>query len=381
MALLHTLYINIVPFVVILSFLVFVHELGHYLVAKYNGVKVEVFSIGFGREIFGWTDRSGTRWKFSWIPLGGYVRMFSDANAASQPDASAIAHMTEEEKKQSLFHKTVGQRMAVSAAGPFANYILAILLFAALYSFYGQRIPSSVAKIGYVMEKSAAAEAGLQKDDVVTHVDGKSIGTFSDLYDAILTSPDRDLTLSVERKEEALTLMARPLSTELGGKKVGKLGIQQGFDIVKISSPLTAMVMATREVFNVSWSTLKSMGGMIFNKQSAEGLSGPLGIASVIGQFAQKDISDLLWITAFLSLNLGLINLFPVPMLDGGHLLFYGIEAIRGRPVSEKIQEYGYRVGFALLMGLFLYSTWNDLMRMKAFTMLQNGFDVIKSWF
>ncbi|ARN84205.1 RIP metalloprotease RseP [Candidatus Nucleicultrix amoebiphila] len=374
MDILQTLYVNLIPFILILSLLVFVHELGHYLVAKWNGVKVEVFSIGFGREILGWTDRSGTRWKISWLPLGGYVRMFSDLNAASQPDTKTIKEMSDEEKKMSLFHKTVWQRIAVSAAGPLANYLFAILIFGIIYIVSGQRMPSTEAKIGFIMPSSPAAEAGLKVGDKVLSVNDKNVTTFSELHDIIVKSPDVQLHLKIDRLGENLTISVKPTVVEIKDQKIGRLGIQQGFDQVK--RPFySAFGYALHDVIHVSYATLESVGRIIVRKQSADGLSGPIGIATTIGEVAQKNWIDLIWLTAFLSLNLGLINLFPVPMLDGGHLLFYFIEAVRGKPLSEKAQEIGFRIGFALLMGLVLLTTWNDLSRFKFFMYIKNLFN------
>ncbi len=365
--------LNILPFLLILSLLVFVHELGHYWVAVKNGVKVEVFSIGFGRELFGWTNAKGTRWKFSLIPLGGYVKMFSDLNAASQPDPEKIALMTEVEKSQSLFHKSVGQRMAVSVAGPLANYILAALLLTILYTTVGQRIPAEEAQIGMVAAQSAAEKGGLKTGDVVMSVNGEEIKDFLSLQTIISQNPGKTLDLRVKREESILGLQVIPEGKELKGVMVGRLGISHGTVQVKIPF-YKAPFEAVQTCLSVSWQTIKSLAAMITGKTSAEGLSGPIGIATLVGQAASHSWVELVWLSAFLSISLGLINLFPVPMLDGGHLLFYFIEALRGEPVSEKAQERAYQVGFALVLTLMVVATWNDLSRLKVFEWLKNLF-------
>lgn len=374
MSLINLVSYNIVPFIVVLSLLVFVHEWGHYLAARWNDVRVEVFSIGFGPEIFGWTDRNGTRWKISVVPLGGYVKMFSDLNPASQPDQKLICQMSEEDKKVSLFHKTVWQRIAVSAAGPLANYLFAVLIFGTLYIFSGQKILSELAKIGQVMPESAAEHVGLQPGDLVLDVNGKALKTFVELQKMIRENPERELLLHVEREGQEIAFRATPQSVVVGGRQEGRLGITPFYDQVK-RSPLTAYFHAIKNVYDVSAKMLDHLGQMIVGKQSAGGLSGPVGIAALTGEVARKSFTDLIWLAALLSINLGLINLFPVPMLDGGHLLFYVMEAIRGKPVSEKIQESGYRIGFGLVIMLVVISTWNDLYHLKVFEFFKNIFN------
>lgn len=365
---------NIIPFILILSLLVFVHELGHYLVARWNGVKVEVFSIGFGAELFGWTDRAGTRWKISIIPMGGYVKMFSDLNPASQPDQSLIQEMSEEDKKVSLFHKTVWQRIAVSAAGPLANYLLAIFLFGTLYIFMGQKIPSEDAKIGQIIPKSAAEQAGLQEGDLILDINGEATRTFAEVQKIIQQNPGREIILHVQREEQGMTIHAMPQGIKARDHEIGRLGITPSYHEVK-RSPFMAYFYAIEDVYAFSAKTLAHLSEIILGNQSTDGLSGPLGIANLTGEVARKSLVDLIWLTALLSINLGLINLFPVPMLDGGHLLFYFIEAIRGKAVSEKVQEWGYRMGFGLVMLLVVISTWNDLSHLKVFEFFKNTFN------
>lgn len=358
--------LNIIPFLIILSLLVFVHEWGHYAVARYNGVKVEVFSIGFGPEIFGWTDAAKTRWKVCLVPLGGYVKMFSDLNPASQPDQEKISGMSEEEKSFSLFHKTVWQRMAVSVAGPGANYAFAILLFACLYTFVGQRLPSNEPKIGAVAAQSAASMAGIKADDRIKAINGQPVKTFGEMQAVVLNNPGKPLVFEIERLGEKAFLRVVPQEKKRGHTTVGVLGVAQGVEEVKVPfylSPYYGLV----DCLKISWQTLKSLGAVITRQSSADGLSGPIGIATLIGQAASQSWVELVWLSAFLSISLGLINLFPIPMLDGGHLVFYLIEAIRGKPVSDKVQEICFRVGFALVVSLMIFSTWNDLARLKVF--------------
>lgn len=364
--------LNIIPFLIILSILVFVHELGHYCVAKYNGVKVEVFSIGFGPELFGWTDASGTRWKVSLVPLGGYVKMFSDLNAASQPDQSQLATLSEAEKGYSLHHKTVWQRMAVSVAGPGANYLFATLVLALLYTFIGQRVPSFEPKLGTVTAQSPADLAGLKPNDIITAINNQPITTFSDMQGIVMKNPLKSLTFTVKRQSETFFANVTP-SLSSGSTPTGQLGVGQGYDYITVpfyKAPYNAFM----DCIHISWHTLKLFGKMITGQVSADGLSGPIGIANLIGKAASEGWVELMWISAMLSISLGLINLLPVPLLDGGHLLFYIIEAVRGKPVSEKIQDMAFNIGFVLVISLMLYSTWNDLSRLHVVTWIKNFF-------
>ena len=355
----------VIPFLIILSVLVFIHEMGHYLVARWNGVKVEVFSIGFGREIFGWNDKSGTRWKVSLLPLGGYVKMFGDADAASTPDGD-LRDMTEEEKKVSFHHKRLGQRTAIVAAGPIANFLLAIVLFAGLFMTAGQ--PYTPALIDGVTENSPAAEAGFQPGDRIVALDGTEIERFQDLQRVIaLTVPGTELNITVERDGEAVTLptVVGSSSREDGlgnSSQVGYLGVQRtGAREFRELGPVEAVGAAFTETWNMTVGTLKAVGQIVTGYRSAEELGGPIRIAQMSGQAVDLGIGTAIWFAAILSINLGLINLFPIPMLDGGHLLFYAFEAVRGKPLGEQAQEYGFRIGLALVVGLMLFVTWNDI--------------------
>jgi regulator of sigma E protease len=354
-----------IPFLVVLSVLVFVHELGHYLVARYNGVGVDVFSIGFGPEIFGWNDRAGTRWKISCFPLGGYVKMVGDADAASTPDVVKLQKMKKDMRERSLFYKTVWQRIAVTAAGPLANYLFAVLVLSVLFATVGQRY--TVPIIQTFQEDSVAHTAGFQAGDYIKEVNGAPLQRFEDLQTIVQGSPDQPLNILFERNGELLTLSVTPkvsTITDHFGRphKMGLLGVR-GTEIAYTLYPWwSSWWYATTEILSLSWQTVKALGDVIIGAKSAEGLGGPLRIAQMSGEIAQSGIISLVWFMALLSVNLGLINLFPVPMLDGGHLLFYFCEVVRGKPLSEKAQEWGFRIGLWLIMGLMVFATGNDLL-------------------
>jgi regulator of sigma E protease len=359
----HILLTYAIPFLLVLTVLVFVHELGHYLVARRNGVRVEIFSVGFGPELFGFTDRAGTRWKFSAIPFGGYVKMFGDAGAASQP-SEAIKTMTPEERRVSFQHKSLGQRAAIVAAGPIANYIFAVLMLLVLFATAGE--PYTAPVVGGVEPGTAAAEAGLQEEDRILEVDGSSIERFEDITRIVQLRPGQTMPVVVERAGQQLTLTATPrlsVQTDNFGNehRVGLLGIKSGPREYRQLNPISAGARAVVETARLTGSMLEAIGQMIVGVRDAEEIGGPIAIAKMSGDVAQLGIDQLLWFMAVLSINLGMINLFPVPMLDGGHLLFYGIEAVRGRPLGERAQEWGFRIGLALVLTLMLFATWNDL--------------------
>ncbi len=352
-----------VPFLIVLTVLVFVHELGHYLVARRNGVRVEVFSVGFGPELFGFTDRAGTRWKFSAIPFGGYVKMFGDSGAASQP-SEAVKTMTAQERALAFQHKSLGQRAAIVAAGPAANYLFAILALMVLFATAGE--PYTPPLIGGIEPGTAAAEAGLREGDRVLDVDGSQIERFEDITRIVQLRPGQTMAILVERSGEQVALTATPrlsVRTDNFGNehRVGLLGIKSGPREHRRLDPATAAWRGAVETARLTASMLEAIGQMIVGVRDAEEIGGPIAIAKMSGDVAQLGFDQLLWFMAVLSINLGMINLFPVPMLDGGHLLFYGIEALRGRPLGERAQEWGFRIGLALVLTLMLFATWNDL--------------------
>ena len=357
----------LVPFLIVLTILVFVHEAGHYLVARRNGVRVETFSIGFGPEIFGWYDKVGTRWKLSLVPLGGYVKMFGDADATSRPDGS-VEEMTDEERAVAFHTKSIGKRAAIVAAGPVANFLFAIVLLAGLFSIVGQ--PFTPADIGTVQEGSAADAAGFRPGDVIRRIDGTDIVRFEEVQRIVRESPGRTLEIAVERDGGEVVLAATPEPVEITDRfgathRIGLLGVgRSGMAFVR-HDPFSALWYAAVETVTLTAGTLDAVGQMIAGTRTTEELGGPLRIAQMSGDMAQEGVVTLIWFMAVLSINLGLINLFPVPMLDGGHLLFYAVEAIRGRPLGQRAQEYGFRIGLAMVLALMMFVTWKDLVHLN----------------
>lgn len=362
----------LVPFLIVLTLLVFVHELGHYWVARRNGVRVEVFSIGFGPELFGWNDRAGTRWKFSAIPLGGYVKFFGDADAASTPGAE-LPEMTAEEKAVSFHHKRLGQRAAIVAAGPIANFLFAIVLYVALFMFVGQ--PFTPPEVGGVVPESAAERADIRAGDRIIRINGEPIERFEDIQRIVQLNLDQPLAIDVRRDGREVALNATPTVTSetdrLGNRiRVARLGIRGGGIEFVRHGPVDAVWRAVSETYTQSAATLQALGQIIVGRRSSDELGGPIRIAQMSGEVAQGGVTYLMAFMAILSINLGLINLFPVPLLDGGHLLFYAFEGLRGRPLGQRAQEYGFRVGMVLVFSLMIFATWNDLVHLRVFQFL-----------
>jgi regulator of sigma E protease len=349
-------------FLIVLTVLVFIHELGHYLIARRNGVKIEVFSIGFGPELYGWWDRAGTRWKFSAIPLGGYVKMFGDADASSGLPIN-LTKLSLEERELSFHCKRLGQRAAIVAGGPIANFVFAIVALALLFMTYGQ--PFTPPEIGQVVQGSAAEAGGIRPGDAIVSIDGQLIDRFEDVQQIVRMNPAVPLTVVVKRDGQPVTLHVTPSRVEesdrLGRREIGQLGIRGGAPKYVRRDPASAVVRAFDETWNLSATTLEAMWQMVLGRRTTDELGGPLRIAQLSGEVAQGGIVPLIWFMAVLSVNLGLINLFPVPVLDGGHLLFYAAEAIRGKPLGQRAQEYGFRIGLALVLTLMVFATWNDL--------------------
>ena len=361
----------LLPFLFVLTVVVFVHELGHFLVARWCGVAVKTFSIGFGPEIAGFTDRHGTRWRLSWIPLGGYVKFIDDENAASAGQKS-LEQLSPEERKRSFQGKSLGQRAAVVAAGPIANFIFAILIFTAIFALFGERI--TAAKVDIVNPGSAAERAGFLPGDRVISIDGQTIGSFSEMQRIVGTSPDQPLHFVVDRGGKTVEITATPERKEITDHfgntiRLGLLGIQRSASpddwTLKRHDPVTAFGMAVKECYFVISRSLGYLYDVVTGREAADQLGGPIRIAQVSGQVATAGFVALLNLAAIISVSIGLLNLFPIPMLDGGHLLFYSIEAIRGRPLSESTQEIGFRIGLAFVLMLMIFATWNDLIHLK----------------
>ncbi len=368
-----TLLHYLLPFLFVLTVVVFFHELGHFLVARWCGVAVRTFSIGFGPEIFGFNDRHGTRWRLSWIPLGGYVKFIDDDNVASaQAGGKALEGLSAEERKHSFQGKSVARRAAIVAAGPIANFVLAIVIFTAIFTFFGER--TTAAKVDIVNPGSAAERAGFMPGDLVVSIDGEKIASFGDMQRIVGTSPNQALHFGVERKGKMVELVATPELKEITDNfgntmRIGLLGIQRSASpedwTLKRHDPLTAFVMAVKECYFVISRSLGYLYNVATGREAADQLGGPIRIAQVSGQVATAGFFALLNLAAIISVSIGLINLFPIPMLDGGHLLFYGIEGIRGKPLSENTQEIGFRIGLAFVLMLMIFATWNDLIHLK----------------
>lgn len=356
-----------VPFLVAIIVIVFIHELGHFLVARWCGVSIEAFAIGFGKEITGWYDRHGTRWKLCWIPLGGYVKFKGDANAASMPSADAAAQAKSDPGN---FHgKPLWQRAAVVAAGPIANFILAIFIFSAAFMTVGA--PVMEPRVDEVLPGSAAAEAGVRPGDLIVAIGGREIVSFSQIQQNVITRGGEELAVVIMRGTERLDLTITPKIREendgFGGKvRIGLLGVKHNPDgAVKYEpmGPLAALEAGTERTWFIVDSTFRYIGKLFTGRESADQLGGPIAMAKAAGDAASIGFYQFISVIAFLSVSIGLINLFPIPMLDGGHLVYYAVEAVRGKPMGEQAQEWGFRIGFSLVIMLMVVGTWNDLVR------------------
>ncbi|MFQ5346383.1 MAG: RIP metalloprotease RseP [Rhodothalassiaceae bacterium] len=355
---------TIISFLVAISVLVFVHEWGHYIVARLFGVRVEVFSIGFGPEIWGRTDRHGTRWKVSVLPIGGYVRFFGDANEASRARED-IERLTPEEQALSFHHKSVGARMAIVAAGPVINFLFAILIYAALFVSFGQSYqPPEVTE---VLPDSPAAAAGLAPGDRIVRVAGTEIETARDLVRVVGLYPGLPVEIEVDRAGTHFTRevrLARVVQTDRFGNEYarGQLGVRLGGEReVHSLGPARALVAAGAETVDMVRMMLVATGQVIMGVRSVDDLGGPVRIAKITGEQASLGLVAFIEFIALISINLGLVNLFPIPMLDGGHLLFLVVEGLKGSPLNPRLQELGYLVGLAFILTLMLFLTWNDL--------------------
>lgn len=360
----------IVPFLFILTVVVFVHEYGHYKVGRWCGVDVTTFSIGFGKELFGWTDKHGTRWRFAAIPLGGYVKFAGDANAASAPDAEGMASMTEEERRRTLPGATLARRSAIVAAGPVANFIFSILVFAAIVMTFGKSVISP--RVDRVTPASAAERAGLAGGDLILSIDGTAMASFDDVRRVVSINAENSLRFIVVRNGVETPVNVTPALVErknpLGVERLGVIGVtaaNRPEDVKQVSfGPIEAVGYGITESWFIITRTFDYLGKLITGREKADQLSGVIHIAEVSGHVASTGgILSLITLAAVLSVSIGLMNLFPIPMLDGGHLMFYAFEALRGRPLSERVQEYAFKAGIAFVLFLTVFVTWNDITR------------------
>ncbi len=363
----------LIPFLFVLTTVVFFHELGHFLVARWCGVKIKAFSIGFGPELIGFNDRHGTRWKISAIPLGGYVKFLGDEDAASTPDRATLDALSEEERRDTFFGKPLWQRAAIVAAGPFANFLLAIAIFAVIFTIYGREV--TTARVDQVVPGSAAEKAGFKTGDLILSIDGSRIDTFNDLQRIVSTSADLPLVVVVDRGGQNLSLQATPERREVTDRfgnvhRIGQLGLSRDATGANVKTERyafpEAVLMGARETWFVIDRTFAYIGGLFAGRESTDELGGPIRVAQVSGQVATLGFAALVNLAAVLSVSIGLLNLFPVPMLDGGHLLFYAIEAIRGRPLSARAQDISFRIGLAAVVMLMLFTTWNDIIHLTS---------------
>ncbi|MDA9203084.1 RIP metalloprotease RseP [Candidatus Pelagibacter ubique] len=370
----------ILPFIALIVVVVFIHEYGHYYFAKRYGVGVTDFSIGFGKEIFGWNDKSGTRWKVCVIPLGGYVKFFGDRNVYSQADNDKIIKEYSKEDQDKLFVlKPLYQRALIVFGGPLANFLLAILIFFSVYTFAGKDFTPAV--INEVQKDSPAMIAGLKDNDIVVSIDGNEVTSIMEVSKYIMMSTDEFINFTVNRYDQDLTFRVKPnivegednLGNKISKRMVGiKLGAYNNeVNHVKLG-PTKALFYAVNEVYYVSTSSLKYIGSMLTGNADTSQLGGPIRIAKISGQVAEFGILPFISLMAYISISLGLINLFPIPMLDGGHLMFYGIEKVLGRPLSQKTQEGFFRIGMFLLLSLMFFTTFNDLKDVGLFKFFNN---------
>jgi regulator of sigma E protease len=358
----------IIPFLIVLTLIVFVHEMGHYLAGRWSGIGITAFSVGFGPELLGFTDRHGTRWKLSAIPLGGYVKFYGDDDAASTPDYDAISALPESERGRTFLGAALWKRAVTVAAGPIANFILAIAIFAVMFSIYGRQIADPV--VAEVREASAAAEAGVKPGDLLVALDGNPVVTFDDVRRYVSVRPEISVVVTVRRDGMDLDLPMVPQRTEIadqfGNKmELGIIGIvtdqeSGNFRVVEYG-PVEALGQGVLQSWHIVTGTFDYLSNLVTGRMKADQLGGPIRVAQASGQMATLGVAAVLQLAAVLSVSIGLLNLMPVPVLDGGHLMFYAVEAVRGKPVGPGAQEIAFRFGMALVLMLMVFATWNDI--------------------
>ncbi len=362
---------KIIPFVFVLTIVVFFHELGHFLVARWNKVRVEAFAVGIGPELFGFNDKHNTRWKFCAIPFGGYVKFLGDADGSSKPDREALENMTGAEREGAFEHKALWRRAAVVAAGPIANFILASVIYTAVFMYYGEYRLAPI--VGNVLEKSAAEQAGIKLGDRIVSIQGSKITGFQDIGRHTYISTGDALNFEILRDGKTITLEVTPRMTvrkdRFGNEySTGLVGIGPDADEKNIERrKLGAVAAFTKSIDSIGQiisRTYHFIREMIQGKQDAKQLRGPLGIGQMTSQVATLGVLQLIMLAAALSVSIGLMNLLPVPMLDGGHLVFYGIEALRGKPLSPKSQDFAFRIGLSCVLLLMIFATFNDVRRL-----------------
>jgi regulator of sigma E protease len=361
----------ILPFVVVMTAIVFFHELGHYLVARWCSVKIDAFSLGFGPEIYSRTDKYGTRWRLAAIPVGGYVKFHGDANAASAPDVDGVAAMAPEERARTLAGQPLANRAAIVAAGPLANFVLAVAIFATLFVVFGRA--EQTPRIGAVESGSPAAAAGFEVGDLVKTVNGRPIATFQNLQQETLLSTGLPMSFVVERAGSETRLTATPEIAvvdqgPLGKRRMGRLGLAATRSIADVRIDPCALpvclVWGVQEVGFITEATGAYVAGLIEGRETADNLSGPIAVGQIAGEMAKISLWQLLSLAGLFSVSVGLMNLLPVPLLDGGHLLYFAFEALRGRPLSDRMQQIGFRIGVAFVAALVIFTTSHDILRL-----------------
>lgn len=361
---------NFLSFIAILSLIVFVHEFGHYIVARFFGVKIEQFAIGFGKELFGFNDKRGTRWKFCLLPFGGYVKMFGDRNPASIADLSKVAKMTKAEQKISFYYQNVYKRMAIVAAGPIFNFLLAILIFT--FMFKAQGLTTILPIVNDVMPQSPALEAGIKPGDKIVKVNDQPIKEFWQIQQIVrktVNQNDKNLTFVIARDGKELAILITPKVTVtkdfFGDEiKVPMIGVRSETVEHKDITLFQSFIESTKETYNLSASVLGAVRDLLFGRMSVKELGGPVKIAQYSGKSVEKGWLVVCWFIAMISINLGVMNILPLPVLDGGHFLYYVIEAVKGKPMSQKIQQYGFGFGFAVIIFLMFITTYNDITKL-----------------